>query len=82
MNTSLLQGTVSSGGGDEWNGRPYKSISLNQGMEDEVEYVNKESIIPDQMIGKDGNTADESCVEYSSQEEEGDGEGIIVSYDS
>ena len=85
----ILQGTVSSGG-DEWNGRPYQSIPLNQGMEDGVGYVNKESIIPDQMIGKEvydemnGNTADEPCVESinSSQEEEGDGEGIIVSYDS
>ena len=87
MNTSLhdiLQGTVSSGG-DEWNGRPYQSISLNQGMEDEV--GDKVSIIPDQMIGKEvydemnGNIADEPCVESinSSQEE---GEGIIVSYDS
>ena len=84
----LLQGTVSSGGGGEWNGLPYQSISLNQGMEDEVEYVNKESIIPDQMIGEEvydemnGSTADEPCVESinSSQEEEGDGEGIIVSY--
>ena len=82
----ILQGTVSSGGG-EWNGRPYQSIPLNQGMEDEV--GDKESIIPDQMIGKEvyddemnGNTADEPCVESinSSQEEEGDGEGIIVSY--
>ena len=82
--TSLLQGTVSSGGRGEWNGLSYQSISLNHAMEDEVEYVNKESIIPDQMIGKEvyddemnGNTADEPCVESvnSSQEEEGDGEG-------
>ena len=78
----ILQGTVSSGGGEEWNGLSYKSIPPNKGMEDEVEYVNKESIIPDQMIGEElyGNTADEPCVESinSSQEEEGDGEGIIV----
>ena len=77
----ILQGTVSSGGGDEWNGLSYQSISLNQGMEDEVEYVNKESIIPDQMIGKevydDGSTVDEPCVESinSSQEEEGEDNG-------
>ena len=38
---------MSSGGGEEWNGLPYQSISLNKGMEDEMEYVNKESIIPD-----------------------------------
>ena len=90
MNTSLLQGTVSSGGGEEWNGLSYQSIPPNKGMEDEMEYVNKESIIPDQMIGKEvydemnGNPADEPCVESinSSQEEEGDGEGIIVSYNS
>ena len=82
MNTSLLQGTVSSGGGGGWNGLSYQSI-YNKGMEDEVEYVNKESIIPDQMIGKEvydemnGNTADEPCVESinSSQEEEGEDNG-------
>ena len=80
MNTSLLQGTVSSGGGGEWNGLSYQSISLNKGMEDEVEYVNK---VPDQMIGKEvydemnGNIADEPCVESvnSSQEEEGEDNG-------
>ena len=73
----ILQGTVSSGG---WNGLSYQSISLNKGMEDEMEYVNKESIIPDQMIGKEemnGNIADEPCVESinSSQEEEGEDNG-------
>ena len=80
--TSLLQGNVSSGGRGEWNGRPYQSIPLNQGMEDEV--GDKESIIPDQMIGKEvyddemnGNIADEPCVESinSSQEEEGEDNG-------
>ena len=68
----------------------WSSLSVNTSKPGNGGWCGVFCIIPDQMIGKEvndemnGNTADEPCVESinSSQEEEGDGEGIIVSYDS